>query len=102
GITIQQAYMLLDSDIDICLKELDRYHPGWTAHCSARQNVLIELSFNLGLPRLDRFIKFWVAMHKRDYEAAADEMLNSLWAEQVGQRAHTLAQQMRSGEYAQF
>ena len=34
-----------------------------------------------------------------NYEEAAEEMLNSKWARQVGYRAQELAEQMRTGEY---
>lgn len=97
GISIQQAYELLESDIEICLKELDRYHPGWKKHDDARQNVLVEMMFNLGAPRLSGFTRMWLALDRRDYKAASDEMLSSLWAKQVGARAVTLANQMRDG-----
>ena len=97
GITIQQAYQLLDSDIEICLKEMDRYHPVWMHLPTPQQNVLIEMMFNLGAPRLGGFVKMWAAIERRDFKAAAAEMINSKWARQVGNRAKTLAAQMENG-----
>lgn len=97
GITIKQAYALLADDIDTAKKELDRYMPGWMGHDDARQNVLIEMCFNLGWPRLSKFQKMLLALDLRDYKAASDEMLSSKWAKQVGVRAVTLANQMRDG-----
>lgn len=97
GISIQQAYQLLDSDVEICQKELDRYFPGWDAHDDARQNVLIEMMYNLGAPRLSGFDKMWAALKNHDYKTAAAEMRNSLWAAQVKSRADTLANQMEFG-----
>ncbi len=101
GITIQQAYALLDSDVDICIKELDRYFPIWKEHSEQRQNVLIELMFNMGAPRLTGFSRMWSALEKHDYKLAAIEMLDSKWAAQVGKRARTLAKQMETGEWPQ-
>jgi lysozyme len=92
--------LLLRADIDKAIAELDRAFFGWTVHNAARQEVLAELSFNLGAPRLAGFIKFWKALDRRDYNAAADELLDSLWAKQVKGRAITLAEQMRTGECA--
>jgi len=89
--------LLLQNDIDKAVRELDRAFFGWTAHNEARQEVLIELVFNMGAPRLAKFIKFWDALGRRDYQSAATEMLNSKWAEQVKGRAVTLARQMASG-----
>lgn len=97
GITAKQAYLLLEEDIAICQKELDRYFPGWDSHDDARQNVLIEMCFNMGAPRLTGFKKMWAALANHDYKTAAAEMLDSQWAKQVGQRAITLSKQMRDG-----
>lgn len=61
----------------------------------ARQWVLINMCFNLGLPRLQKFYKFLTAVEQGDYETAASEMLDSLWAKQVKGRARELASLMR-------
>lgn len=97
GITIQQAYQLLESDLEICMTELDKGFSGWREHPEHVQNVLIEMQFNLGRPRLSNFKKMWAALKNDDYESAAKEMLDSLWARQVGHRAATLAKQMVEG-----
>lgn len=99
GITIEQAYRLLEDDIAACLKELDRYQPGWQRHNDVRQNVLIEMQFNLGAPRLGMFHKMWAALSTQDYKEAAVQMIDSRWARQVKQRAITLAEMMRTGEW---
>lgn len=95
GITNAEAAAMLESDIDRCISELDRTRPGWQSHDSARQNVLIEMVFNLGMPRLLGFTNMWAAIDRKNYAQAASEMLNSRWATQVGQRAKTLAEIMR-------
>lgn len=61
----------------------------------SRQWVLINMCFNLGLPRLQKFYKFLTAVEQGDYETAASEMLESLWAKQVKGRARELASLMR-------
>lgn len=63
-----------------------------------RQEVLLEMIFNMGLPRLLGFKKMLAAVEAGDFETAAKEMLNSLWAKQVGKRADRLAELMRTGE----
>jgi len=88
---------ILRDDIDTCIAEMDRQFDGWRDHDDVRQNVLIELCFNLGAPRLAKFRKMWAALALRRYSEAADEMLNSRWCVQVGRRAETLAERMRSG-----
>jgi lysozyme len=64
----------------------------------ARQAVLINMCFNLGLTKLLRFTKFLAAVERGDYDTAADEMLNSLWCKQVKSRAFDLAALMRGSE----
>lgn len=97
GITIQQAYMLLDSDIDIAMTELDRALPLWRDHNDARQNVLVEMVFNLGAPRFLTFRNMIADLELFRYADAAAEMRDSLWAKQVKQRAETLAKRMETG-----
>lgn len=99
GITIQEAYMLLNYRIGVCQKELDRYYPDWVSHDDARQNVLIEMVYNLGMPKLSGFTKMWRAVLAQDYKTAAAEMLDSDWSKQVGERSNTLAKIMETGQW---
>ena len=86
--------LILDFDVQVAIEELDRAFPSWRTHSSARQNVLIELMFNLGAPRLGQFIRFWYALEQRNYPVAAQELLQSKWATQVKGRAETLAKRL--------
>lgn len=88
---------ILEDDIFEAVAELNRAFPDWNLHSDNVQNVLVELMFNLGAPNLGKFKKMWAALDERDYMQAAEEMLDSLWADQVGQRAETLADRMREG-----
>lgn len=68
----------------------------WFADLSEpRQWVLVNMCFNLGLPRLQGFHRFLTAVELGDYDTAATEMLDSLWAKQVKKRAHELAALMQ-------
>jgi lysozyme len=64
-----------------------------------RKVVLIDMAFNLGYDRLRKFRKMWQSLKLKDYKTAADEMLDSKWAKQVGSRADELANLMREGKY---
>ena len=97
GITQEEAEYLLRNDIAIARKELDERATGWKRLSPARQDVLVELVYNMGMPRLSTFMRFWEAMRDQDYDKAAAELLDSKWAKQVGQRAKTLAEKMRKG-----
>ena len=62
-----------------------------------RRRVLMNMIFNLGLPKLLGFKKMLKAIENDDYDGAADEMLDSRWAKQVKGRAVELADIMRKG-----
>jgi lysozyme len=98
-ITRADAEVMLISDIQKAIKELDRAFKGWKDHSETRQNVLIEMMFNMGATRLAGFLQFWAALRNKDYPQAAKEMIDSRWAKQVGQRAVTLAARMQTDSF---
>jgi len=58
------------------------------------REVLLNMAYNMGVPRLMRFKKMMRALELRDYKEAAKEMINSRWYEQVGNRATKLVMKM--------
>lgn len=60
------------------------------------ESVLIEMAFQLGLPRLKKFIKFIQGLQEEDYKKAADEMIDSRWAKQTPARAYELSTLIRN------
>tara|TARA_R100001530_G_scaffold119006_1_gene86159 strand:- start:213 stop:704 length:492 start_codon:yes stop_codon:yes gene_type:complete len=99
GITEEDAYFLLKIDINIITNELFKVKPITKLIDSIRQLVLIDMAFNMGVPRLCNFINMWAALEQYDYNKAAKEMLDSRWAKQVKTRATRLAHSMRHGIY---
>lgn len=97
GISLGEAEFLLERDIDRVVADLTRAVPVWLTLDEVRQHVLVDMCFNAGITRLLGFKKAVAAVQSGDYETAAAEMLNSKWATQVGLRAKTLADMMRSG-----
>ena len=97
--TQAQADAARDLDIKHACDALDRAFPWWRQMSDPRQDVLANMTFNMGIVRLSKFVNTLEAMRLGDYEAAAAGMLASLWARQVGNRAKRLAQQMRTGQH---
>lgn len=91
--------LMLRNDIEDTETDLDRALPWWRELTEARQNVLANMCFNLGIKRLLGFVKTLDLIRAGRYDAAALEMLNSKWAKQVGKRADRLAATMRKGEF---
>jgi hypothetical protein len=52
--------------------------------------------FNIGLPRLSKFVQMRHAIDGRDWQRAGDEMENSKWRKQVPNRSSRLISRMRS------
>jgi len=63
-----------------------------------RQTVIANMTVNMGFRGVMQFKRMWAAIGRKDYAAAAREMLDSTWRKQVGNRATELAEIMRSGE----
>lgn len=97
GINRAEAYFLLRNDIDRTINELVQAFPWFSDLDEVRQRVLIDMNFNIGLTGLKKFKATIAAIGARQYEQAADQMLKSLWAKQVGKRASRLAAMMRTG-----
>ena len=96
GISEAEAMFLLESDIALVCADLDRVFPWWRQLSEIRQLVLADMAFNVGLPKLKGFRKALQAMQEARWDDAATEMLDSMWARQVGPRALRLAQMMRT------
>lgn len=88
---------MLDEDIDLAVDALDRNAPWWKSLNDARQNALLNMCFNMGWPRLSGFKNMLAAMQAGRFDMAANEMKNSAWYGQVGDRARRLEKIMREG-----
>lgn len=88
---------LFNNDVDSAIEELTRALPWFQNLDDARRGALVNMAFNLGVPGLLKFPKTLALIQQGKYAEAADEMLDSLWAKQVGDRAKRLSKQMRSG-----
>ena len=90
---------LLQNDIDRVVAELDSEYDWFSGLDSVRQDVMIDISFNLGQTRLRAFKNALAGMAKGDWRAAADEFMDSRWSKQVGNRAKELTEMIRTGSY---
>ncbi len=96
GITEAEADFLLGTDIAVVLADLDRELPEWRKWPEPVQLGVANMCFNLGWPRLAKFVDTLAALRRHDWLAAADAALDSLWARQVGDRAQRIADLIRS------
>jgi lysozyme len=99
GLTEEEAYYLCMNDIAIVEKELLDSKPIVNQLSAVRQMVLVDMAFNMGVPRLRLFKNMWMAIEKVNYPLACEEMIDSRWASQVGNRAMKLSLAMKNGEW---
>lgn len=98
-ITKAAAQQILSDDVDRVIDQLDQHLPWWKKLNAPRQAALANMAFNLGISGLLRFTHMLNALQSGDWITARDQALNSLWAKQVGARAHRIARQFQTGEY---
>lgn len=98
GISKDEALYLLSNDMDTAILRLTFYK--WFPDLDeVRQAALVNFMFNVGWKTFEDFTHMIASLERQDYEAAARQMLDSLWAEQVGTRATELSAQLRTGEW---
>lgn len=97
GITEKEAMILLENDIEYFTERTRELFPRFDDLSDSRQRVLVDMCFNIGYKGLSGFYEMRKAIENEDYIRAAHEMLNSLWAAQVGQRAIELSNLMTKG-----
>ena len=89
---------MLERDIIECEKRLiDEIPEVYNKLDEARQSVLLNMCFNLGIKGLLDFNNTLAFIKAGDWERAANNMLASKWAKQVGMRAIELSELMRKG-----
>ena len=59
------------------------------------ESILFNMAFNLGKTGLSKFSKTLEFIKQGEYAKASEEMLDSKWADQVGDRAKRLSERMR-------
>ena len=101
---------LLQNDVDYFVREVQKNLPWWEALDPVRKSVLVNMAFNMGIKGLLGFKNTLKFIESGQYDKAADNMLMSKWATQVGReppsrrqpnggRAWELANMMRTGRY---
>ena len=99
-ITPEQDDTLFAADVQDACAQLDSHLPWWRDLDDDRQNVILDMAFNMGIGTLLTFNHTLAHIRDGEYDAAADGMAASRWADQVGSRAVFLENAMRTGVYA--
>ena len=101
GVSDDEIDLMLQNDVQRAVNLLNMNAPWWSQLTDARQQVMANMCLNMGwgdgTKGLSSFKNTLACIKGGDYDRAADQMLLSLWAKQVGQRANRLADMMRKG-----
>lgn len=98
GISPAENRYLLGNDIQSSIGEAEAQ--SWWPKLGgndARENAFIELIFNMGIGGLGTFKNALACLQSADFNGTANALLDSLWSKQVGQRAITLTDMIRTG-----
>ena len=83
-------------DVEVVLSECTRLYPDFDVLPGEVQLIIANMMFNMGRPRLSKFKGMKRGVDARDWNAAADEMVDSAWYRQVTNRAQRLVDRMRA------
>ena len=78
---------VFESDVAKFVSEAKILFPDLDELPDVAQQVIVNMAFNMGRPRLSKFKNFIAGVNDRDWVRAAEEMMDSRWADQVGDRA---------------
>ena len=85
-----------DSDVEVVLGECRILYDDFDDLPEEAQLIIANMMFNMGRPRLSKFVGMKRGIGDRDWNAAADEMVDSRWYRQVTNRADRLVERMRA------
>ena len=97
GITTAESEYLFLNRLHAKMTELDLRLPWWRTLDEARQGVLINMVYQMGIDGLLGFVNTLKMIQQGDYHGAARGMLLSKWSAQTPSRAARLSDQMREG-----
>lgn len=86
---------LFDKDFNRAVQNVDKLLEGIEI-CDTAREVIIEMVFQLGIGGVSKFKKMFEALKNKDYNEAAEQMLNSQWRVQTPRRCEELSNLMRS------
>ena len=87
---------VFDSDIETVLSDCERLYEDFGDLPEEVQLIVANMMFNMGYTRLSKFKGMKRGVDARDWEVAADEMVDSRWYTQVTRRADRLVVRMRN------
>ena len=92
----ERVNSVFDEDVETYVNESKKVFGNLEDMPQEAQQVIVNMCFNMGAPRLSQFKKFIKAIQDEDWATASVEMLDSRWANQVGSRADRLSDRIKA------
>lgn len=93
----ERVWEVFEKDLDVAISEcVVLYGEAWETLPGEVQEVLVNMMFNMGRPRLSGFKKFNAAIEAGDWATAAVEGRDSRWYNQVSNRAERLMERLEA------
>jgi len=89
-ISEEEADKIYDQDMAIAKEDAISLVPELLSMPQVVQEILCDLSFNMGKTRLSGFKRAIAAFNNWDWKSAADELYDSNWYEETGRRAEII------------
>jgi len=93
-ISDERVNELFEKDVKIMIEECEKLYPYFGELPEEAQQIIANMMFNMGRPRLAKFKMMKQAVDNRDWKEAAKQMKNSKWYVQVKNRAGRLVNRM--------
>jgi len=96
AVSEERVIEVFEKDVQVTLDECKKLYDDWFDLPEEAQLIIANMMFNMGRPRLSPFKGMKRGVDARDWNAAADEMVDSKWYRQVTNRADRLVTRMRN------
>ena len=96
AVSSERVAEAFESDIQSVLRDCHILYSDFHTLPEEAQQVIANMMFNLGRPRLSKFAGMKRGVDARDWNQAADEMVDSTWYRQVTNRADRLVERVRA------
>ena len=96
AVSSERVLEAFEEDIQVVLDDCENLYQDFGDLPDEVQMIIANMMFNLGYPRLSKFKGMKAGVDARDWQKAADEMVDSRWYKQVTNRAERLVQRMRA------
>ena len=96
GVSEERVRTAFEEDVQVVLSDCCKLYEDFNDLPEEAQQIIANMMFNLGYPRLSKFKGMKAGVDARDWNAAADEMVDSAWYRQVPNRAQRLVDRMRA------